>query len=207
MSRFMCQRCGRNTHFTIDCYARTCVHGSILDSDSERKSTKTTKTTTTTTTTTTDTTTTTTTTTVQVKKRKIYNIVSDPVGSVECIYVLELEGGRYYVGRTSNKVARMNDHSRGNGASWTRRYGVVREIKPVTPKNDDIESWERAETLELAHRFGIDFVRGSVWTTIYMSFIQRSDFILHICERKNLCRKCGEGGHMISDCRNRKMRI
>ena len=198
----MCQRCGRNTHFTLDCYARSCVHGMSLDPYGKKKETRTK--TTTTTTIKTDTTTTITT-IVRVKRKRIeMNGLSEPL---DCIYVLELECGRYYVGRTSNKVSRLNDHSCGNGSSWTRKYGVVREIPTITPRNEDVESWERAETLELAHRYGIDFVRGSVWTTIYMSFIQRSDFVLHICERKNLCRKCGGSGHMISECRNRKMVI
>lgn len=41
------------------------------------------------------------------------------------VYTLNLEGGRKYVGMTTNPNQRLNAHFSGNGAQWTQRYSPV----------------------------------------------------------------------------------
>ena len=40
------------------------------------------------------------------------------------IYVLELEQGKYYVGKTNHTFQRFNQHVTGDGAKWTKEYKV-----------------------------------------------------------------------------------
>ena len=40
------------------------------------------------------------------------------------IYVLELEQGKYYIGKTSNLGERMTAHFEGNGSEFTKKYIV-----------------------------------------------------------------------------------
>ena len=41
------------------------------------------------------------------------------------IYVLELKGGKYYVGKTNHTFQRFNQHKTGSGAKWTQKHKVV----------------------------------------------------------------------------------
>ena len=43
------------------------------------------------------------------------------------IYVLKLECGKYYIGRTNKKVIeRFKEHKTGKGSAWTRKYKPIR---------------------------------------------------------------------------------
>lgn len=77
---------------------------------------------------------------------------------------------------------------------------VLRQVLTVTTREDSLDSWERAETLEVAHRAGIDRVRGHVWTAVALTESQRESFADHVCSRKDLCYTCGWAGHMASSC-------
>ena len=41
------------------------------------------------------------------------------------IYILRLEGGRFYVGRAEDVERRIREHMNGDGAAWTTLYRVV----------------------------------------------------------------------------------
>lgn len=41
------------------------------------------------------------------------------------IYVLRLECGKYYVGRTKDVWLRINEHFSGNGTIWTKMYAPL----------------------------------------------------------------------------------
>ena len=45
------------------------------------------------------------------------------------IYILELEKGKYYVGRTEHKKNRINDHFVGRGSVFTRKYNPKKFYK------------------------------------------------------------------------------
>jgi predicted GIY-YIG superfamily endonuclease len=52
---------------------------------------------------------------------------------MEYIYVLELRGGKYYVGKTSDVDHRFQQHKNGTGSVWTRLHPPVKiiERRPV----------------------------------------------------------------------------
>jgi predicted GIY-YIG superfamily endonuclease len=41
---------------------------------------------------------------------------------METVYVLQLEDGKYYVGKTADLPKRFKEHREGNGAAWTINY-------------------------------------------------------------------------------------
>ena len=55
------------------------------------------------------------------------------------IYVLNLEGGFYYVGKTNDIAKRYQQHLDGKGSSWTKIHKPlsISEIKPCTSAMDE----------------------------------------------------------------------
>jgi len=76
------------------------------------------------------------------------------------VYVLELEDNRYYVGRTSNFIQRMNEHFTDNGALYTKKYKPIK-IKEVIEEKTCYD--ERDKTLEYMEIYGWENVRGYAW--------------------------------------------
>jgi hypothetical protein len=116
------------------------------------------------------------------------------------VYVLLLEGSRYYVGSSADVARRVAAHRAGTGAAFTRRFGVVDDVAPLTFYNDDIESWERAETLARMREHGVDRVRGWLYTTVRLSASQRASVREQLRERFGQCRRCGASGHYVAEC-------
>jgi len=119
------------------------------------------------------------------------------------VYVLELEDNKYYVGKSSDKGERIQRHTNGYGSAWTKKYKPIHELAPLT--NPQPSFWELWETLELMKKYGIDNVRGSMFTSPFQ--LLREDKIMAAqlyCELYDLCRKCGWEGHFITYCKNEK---
>ena len=123
------------------------------------------------------------------------------------IYVLHLEDNNFYVGKTIRNVnTRIKEHL-DNGymtSRWTKQYKPLRRLAPLTSIPDDLESWERAETLERMWIYGIQRVRGWKYTQLNLTVSDQTQVIMQLCERKDLCRSCGNFGHGISQCSSRK---
>jgi len=115
------------------------------------------------------------------------------------VYVLEKADGSFYVGKSGNIPERIRQHAAGEGASCAR--GFVRRVPPLTEETADHEAWERAETLARMHRHGVSRVRGWMYTTPAMSEAHRDHAFRQVCEKMDLCRRCGMGGHFAGACR------
>ena len=79
------------------------------------------------------------------------------------VYVLELEGGRYYCGISgANLHARLATHFCGKGSRWTKLHKPVR-IHSVQWGGTGVE---RQVTIDLCREFGPSKVRGSDWCNL-----------------------------------------
>jgi predicted GIY-YIG superfamily endonuclease len=82
------------------------------------------------------------------------------------VYVLKLEGGRRYVGKSANIPRRLEQHFSGNGSVWTKKYKPVSVEKVLTNVSD---SYENKITKEMMSKHGVDKVRGGSYTAEKLS--------------------------------------
>ena len=113
------------------------------------------------------------------------------------VYVLKLEGGRYYVGKSDNVIKRYQDHLNGAGSAWTRKY---RPLSLEETKRDVSPFEEDKVTKEYMSKYGIDKVRGGSYTQIVLDEGQTETLTQELRGAKDQCRRCGRAGHFIKDC-------
>jgi predicted GIY-YIG superfamily endonuclease len=118
------------------------------------------------------------------------------------IYVLLLQQGKYYVGRSSDVAGRVRSHQSGAGSYWTRKYPVVKQVRPLTNITGDDNLAEQAETLARMKQHGVDNVRGWLFTQVTLSDDHRKLIKILMAEDADVCRGCGEHGHYIMRCPN-----
>jgi len=113
------------------------------------------------------------------------------------IYILRLEGGRFYVGKSDNVMNRYQEHLNGNGSAWTRKYRPVALEKTI--KN--VSSFEEDKiTKEYMSKYGIDKVRGGSYVEVNLSEFHTEALKMEIWAAKDLCTQCGRKGHFVKNC-------
>lgn len=78
------------------------------------------------------------------------------------VYTLNLEGGRKYVGRTSDPDKRIDQHFDGQGAKWTQKYRPI-SIESINEYHNEEESkiGETDEYYKTRDEYGSHLVRGA----------------------------------------------
>jgi len=113
------------------------------------------------------------------------------------IYILRLEVGKYYVGKTDNVMQRYSDHARGVGAAWTRKYKpieVLKVIENASPFDED------RYVKEYMKQYGINNVRGGAYVTDKLDEVQEEALRREIWGATDCCTRCGRKGHFVKDC-------
>ncbi len=113
------------------------------------------------------------------------------------IYVLRLEGGRYYIGKSDDVMKRYQQHLNGHGSAWTRKYKPVSIEKII----ENVSSFEENKiTKEYMSKYGIDKVRGGSYVEVELSEFHIDALKMEIWAAKDLCTQCGRPGHFLKDC-------
>jgi len=113
------------------------------------------------------------------------------------IYILRLEGGRYYIGKSDNVLNRYQQHLNGYGSAWTKKY------KPVSLERtiENVSSFEEDKiTKEYMSKYGIDKVRGGSYVEVELSDFHKAAIQMETWGAKDLCTQCGRAGHFVSKC-------
>jgi predicted GIY-YIG superfamily endonuclease len=113
------------------------------------------------------------------------------------IYVLRLEGGRYYVGKSEDVMSRYSQHLNGRGSAWTRKHkpvGIEKTFENVSPFQED------SITKEYMSKYGIDKVRGGSYVEVELSDFHKDALNMEIWGAKDLCSQCGRKGHWVKNC-------
>ena len=113
------------------------------------------------------------------------------------IYILRLDQGKYYIGKSDRVDKRLIDHVSGDGSAWTAKYKPVqleRVIRGASPFEED------RYTKEYMSKYGIDNVRGGSYVTVKLSKAQQSALESELRMATDACVRCGHTGHYVGAC-------
>jgi predicted GIY-YIG superfamily endonuclease len=115
------------------------------------------------------------------------------------LYILELESGNYYVGRTDNLAKRIEDHLAGKAraSAWVKKHRVVSLCK-VRECFDNSE--EDALVLNLMRHVDIDRVRGGTYSQPTFDESTLDSIERQLRGNSDRCFKCGKSGHFVKTC-------
>jgi predicted GIY-YIG superfamily endonuclease len=114
------------------------------------------------------------------------------------VYVLELEGGHFYVGKTTDLDQRLAEHMTGYGSAWTSLHPTTGRYAEHRAMTSDFD--EDNVTKEYMRRHGIDKVRGGVYTQTVLPENLRGALQLELWGSEDLCLRCGRADHFVRDC-------
>ena len=113
------------------------------------------------------------------------------------LYILELETGKYYIGKTYRDIVRINEHFDGQGSEWTKKYKPIKIVETIADCDDYDED---KYTIKYMAEKGIDNVRGGSFCTIHLSRPDKIILERMILSSKNCCFKCKKSGHFAREC-------
>ena len=113
------------------------------------------------------------------------------------IYVLQLEKGKYYIGKTTNPQFRLEQHFSSSGSQWTKKY-TPKKVLQIISNCDNFD--EDKYTLKYMEQYGINNVRGGSFCQLKLDEDNLSTIKKMINGSSDKCYICGETGHFANDC-------
>jgi predicted GIY-YIG superfamily endonuclease len=116
---------------------------------------------------------------------------------MEQLYVLQLENGKYYVGKSKDVMKRSQQHKTGNGSAWTGKYKPIKivELRDLKDHHD-----ENNTTKDYMKKYGIKNVRGGSYTQSDLPDDVEQLLQKEIIGNSDKCYKCNLGGHFANQC-------
>jgi predicted GIY-YIG superfamily endonuclease len=114
------------------------------------------------------------------------------------VYVLKLEQGKYYIGKSSDPGRRIEEHSNSSGSDWTKIYKPIEIIdlrQTLSPFEED------RLTIEYMAQYGIDNVRGGTFCKLKLEDEVRYVLTQMIWTAQDKCLNCGSSYHFRKNCK------
>jgi len=138
----------------------------------------------------------------EVRERKLMSASKDDTAD-EVLYVLPLEHGHYYVGKTNNMRRRLAEHleGKGAGARWTMMHKPLPEAEPVL-RPFHAGGWFQEDNLtkEYMVKYGIDKVRGGSYCRAVLSGAEKHMLRKEFNHDDDRCTSCGSHVHFRNEC-------
>lgn len=115
------------------------------------------------------------------------------------VYVLKLQQGKYYIGKSRNLDSRITNHIFGKGSQWTKIYKVESVVDTIVEETENSFT-ELATTLQYMAKYGVDNVRGSSYSKVNLSKQEKKAILNHIRGEYDLCFHCGMDNHFVNSC-------
>ena len=117
------------------------------------------------------------------------------------IYVLQLESGKYYVGKSRDPVKRITSHMESQGSAWTKTYPPE---KIIEIKENAGAYEEDFKTIYYMGLYGIDNVRGGAFCEDELTNETIEVITKMLKGAQDVCYQCGKKEHFINDCPEHK---
>ena len=117
------------------------------------------------------------------------------------VYVLRLEGGKFYVGKSEDVQKRFQEHRDGHGSEWTRLHKPIK-MEAIHPNVSAFE--EDMKTKEYMAMYGVENVRGGSYCQTTLTSAQLNTLKTEMRGATDVCNLCGSPGHFMKDCPQRK---
>ena len=113
------------------------------------------------------------------------------------IYILKLQSGKYYVGKTKDIFTRLDAHRNGTACTWTKKYKPIfaeRIIERASIFDED------KFTKEYMNKHGINNVRGGSYVMEVLTDDQIEFLSKELIFANDRCLKCGGSDHFQVNC-------
>ncbi len=108
---------------------------------------------------------------------------------MHCVYILQLEDNKYYVGKSENPYTRLQNHFDGAGSCWTSKYRPTNVVQVIQNCNGFDED---KYTIEYMAKYGIENVRGGSFSSMILSKEEINVIDKMIIGATDKCYKCGQ---------------
>lgn len=116
------------------------------------------------------------------------------------IYILKLQQGKYYVGKSNEPTIRIDSHFQSMGSEWTKIYPPESIIEIIS----DCDIYDEDKyTIKYMSQYGIENVRGGSFVQIKLEQSTIDHLRKMINGSSNNCFICGKSGHFAKQCPNK----